>query len=321
MSVGPTVGFGKVPRMGDFVRVRANTEPTASFEGWIQEAVAYGEAKRTHQWPTIYGQGAIHAFVFRPPAKTKPTSVLAGVFRPSVDAVNRRFPLVIGASLDAVTVAPGPHLLPLVLGDFFEETTQALMGLDVCASLQEFEARVTVVQPPRLDSAPARSREYEGWAMSTPQWMAWGTVYGQAESRQAIHAIQTIIDCFSTLRGVEPPTTPLSVRVPLGGGGVAAAAFWIDVVRRIARWRSTVPTFFLHFDGYKGWMLVQLGDTPHSSLLELFAPDPGSDHVCDLMGNATFDPDRILARMPPAIAQVLADPSRPVGDLLNALAQ
>ena len=46
-------------------------EPTASFEGWIQEAVAYGEAKRTHQWPTIYSQGALHAFVYRPPAKSK----------------------------------------------------------------------------------------------------------------------------------------------------------------------------------------------------------------------------------------------------------
>jgi type VI secretion system ImpM family protein len=314
-------GFGKVPRMGDFVRVRANAEPTASFEGWIQEAMAYGEAKRRDGWPAIYAQGAIHAFVYRPPKKAKTPSVLAGVFRPSSDAVGRRFPLVVGAPLAEQTVAPGPHLLPLVLGDFFEQATSQLMTVDSVGSLEEFERHVGRVATPYLDDAGARNAEYSQWAHNTPLYTVWSILYGDGNSPQPIHAISTITECLASFRGLEVLNTPLSVRVPLGAGGVAAAAFWIDVVRRIARWSATVPTFFLHFDGYTGSMLIQLGDTPPSSLLELFAPDPSSDHVCDLMGTATFDAERLLGRLPPAVAQVLRRADRPVNELLAVLSQ
>jgi type VI secretion system ImpM family protein len=323
MSTTPALvsGFGKVPRMGDFVRVRSNAEPTASFEGWIQEAMAYGEGKRRDQWPTIYAAGAIHAFVYRPPKKAKTPSVLAGVFRPSSDAVGRRFPLVIGAPLAEQTVAPGPHLLPLVLGDFFEHATSQLMTVDAVGSLEEFERHVSRVAMPYLDDAGARHTEYNQWAYNTPLHTAWSVLYGFGNSLHPIHAISTITDCLASFRGREALDTPLSVRVPLGSGGVAAAAFWIDMVRRIARWSATVPTFFLHFDGYTGSMLLQLGDTPPSSLLELFSPDPSSDHVCDLMGTAKFDADRLLARLPPAIAQLLQRGDRPVSELLAVLSQ
>ncbi|MEO7092717.1 MAG: type VI secretion system-associated protein TagF [Polyangiales bacterium] len=314
-------GFGKVPRMGDFVRVRANAEPTASFEAWIQEAMAYGEAKRRDDWPAIYGNGAIHAFVYRPPKKAKTPSVLAGVFRPSSDAVGRRFPLVVGAPLAEQTVAPGPHLLPLVLGDFFEQATSQLMTVDSVGSLEEFERHVGRVNAPYLEDAGARNAEYDNWAHNTQLSTAWSVLYGFGHSPHPIHAISTLIDCLVPFRGKQALDTPLSARVPLGSGGVAAAAFWIDMVRRIARWSATVPTFFLHFDGYTGSMLIQLGDTPPSSLLELFAPDPSSDHVCDLMGNARFDAEKLLGRLPPAVAQLLQRGDRPVSELLGVLAQ
>ena len=323
-NTSQVAGFGKVPRMGDFVRVRAHAEPTASFENWIQEAMAYGEAKRGAAWPAIYQGGAIHAFVFRPPKKSKsasPASVVAGVFRPSLDAVGRRFPLVVAAPLAEQIVAPGPHLLPLVLGDFFEAATQQLMTVDSVGSLEEFERHVSRVASPYLDDAAARNAEYTQWAYNTPLATAWSVVYGDPNSRQPIHAINTISECLASFRGKEALDTPLSVRVPLGSGGIAAAAFWLDIVRRIARWNATVPTYFLHFDGYTGSMLVQLGDTPPSSLLELWAPDPASDHVCDLMGAARFDEGRLLARLPPPVAQLLQRGDRPVIELLNVLAQ
>lgn len=313
-------GFGKVPRMGDFVRARAHTEPTASFEAWIQEGMAYGEAKRA-DWTNVYAGGAIHAFVFRPPKKAKATDVYAGVFRPSNDAVGRRFPLVIGASLDDKTAAHGPHILPLLLGDFFEQTTSTLMMRESVSTLADFERQVDNLTPPRLDEAASRIWEYDQWAQQTPIWSAWAVVYGDGASLAPIHAVHTIRECLGNMRGQETPSTPLSIRVPLGQGGVAAAAFWIDVVRRIGRWGATVPTFFFHFDGTSGTMLLQLGDTPPSSLAELWSPDPSSDYVCDLMGNARVDPDKIFAKLPPALTAALQQTTQPVTTLLAALTQ
>ncbi len=320
MTFGGVSGFGKVPRMGDFVRMRAHEEPTATFEGWIQEAMAYGENKRKDRWPAIYSGGAIHAFVFRSPKKARQQNLLSGVFKPSQDAVGRRFPVVIGASILEQTVAPGPHLLPLVLGDYFEEATSTLFNVDNVGSLSDFERAVDRIGPPRLDSAGSRSSEYQQWSSITPTWTAWSTVYGSEAARAPIHAIHTIRECLATFRGQETLDTPLSLRLPLGGGGVAAAAFWIDVVRRIARWNTTVPSFFLHFDGFTGSMLLQLGDTPPSSLIELWEPDPSSDYVCDLMGNARFDEAKILPKLPPPVAEMLQRHDRPVAEFLAALA-
>jgi type VI secretion system ImpM family protein len=306
--------------MGDFVRASAHSEPTASFESWIQEGMAYGEGKGG-DWNAVYAAGAIHAFVFRPPKKSKATSVYAGVFRPSNDAVGRRFPLVIGAALDERTVAAGPHVLPLMLGDFFEQVTSTLMMRESVGTLSDFENQVGRVVTPQLDGANASVWEYDQWAHHTPIWNAWAAVYGDSASIAPIHAVHTIRECLSGLRGQETPSTPLSLRVPLGLGGVAAASFWIDVVRRIARWGATVPTFFFHFDGTSGTMLLQLGDTPPSSLAELWSPDPSSDYVCDLMGGARFDAEKILAKLPPPLAQVMQQTNRPVNELLAALTQ
>lgn len=324
-------GFGKVPRMGDFVRAHAHTEPTASFEGWIQEAMAYGEAKRGAGWQGAYATGAIHAFVFRPPKKAAaqaalraapgPSNVYAGVFGPSNDAVGRRFPLVIGASLDERSAAAGPHVLPLLLGDFFEQVTSTLMMRESVASLSDFENAVARVAAPRLDQAASSTWEYDQWSQQTPIAGAWGAIYGDVASLAPIHAVNTIRECLLPMRGQETPTTPLSLRVPLGQGGVAAAAFWIDVVRRVGRWGATVPTFFFHFDGTQGAMLLQLGDTPPSSLAELWSPDPSSDYVCDLMGGARFDVEKVLANLPPALATAMQQTNRPVTELLAALTQ
>ena len=310
-------GFGKVPRMGDFVRMRAGAEPVASFEAWIQEAMAWGEAKRAAQWPQIYGGGAIHGFVYRAPKKSKSTSLLAGVFRPSHDTVGRKFPLVIAASIPEQVVAPGPHLLPLVLGDFLEGATHALLNADHVASLADFENLVDRVAAPYLDGSSAAA-EYDRWSWHTQLWTAWQAVYGEPYTH-AVHAVHTIIEALAPFRGTEAPSTPLSVRVPLGGAGVAAASFWLDVVRRAARWGGTVPSFFWSFDGQTGSMLIQLGDTPPSSLCELWRPDPASDHVCDLVTPGTYDANRILGKLPPAVAEVLRRGSGPVADFLAAL--
>ena len=87
--------FGKIPGMGDFLRVRVHSEPMMSFEQWIEQAMGYGDAKRGQAWPGIYGGGNIHAFVYRAPRAARSMAVLAGIVKPSRDAVGRRFPLVV----------------------------------------------------------------------------------------------------------------------------------------------------------------------------------------------------------------------------------
>ena len=47
--------FGKIPSMGDFVRV--GCKPLASFETWVESGMAQGEAKLKDRWPDVYAKG------------------------------------------------------------------------------------------------------------------------------------------------------------------------------------------------------------------------------------------------------------------------
>jgi len=311
--------FGKIPRMGDFVRMRSTGEPLSSFEGWIVEAMASGEDRRGPQWASQYAAGSMYAFLFRAPKAAKATSVLAGVLRPSQDAVGRKFPLVVCAPIVETAISRAPHLLPLVLGDFLEGATHALLSADAIASQQQFEDHVSRIPAPRFDAADHASNEYAQWTQMTPLHTAWSSIYGEPYPPAVLHALYTIIEAIAPFRGQEAPATPLSVKLPLGGGGVAAAAFWIDVVRSSARWRATVPTSFWHFDGASGSILIQLGETPTSSLVELWSPDPHSDHVCDLTLPTQVDQQKTLGRLPPPVAETLQRPDGLVMHLLEAL--
>lgn len=327
---GAFVGaFGKIPRMGDFVRIRANAEPTASFQSWIEQGMAYGEGKRGVGWASAYNRGSIFAFMYRMPrTKLAPgmsPAVLTGIVKPSNDSVGRKFPLVVFAPVLERTICAAPHLMPLALGDFLERATDVVLEAEHLGSAAELEARVQRVPPPMFDQAAATTREYESWTRMTYVPNAWNAIYGpataEAGSARPLHAIHTIIEALAPFRGQESPATPLSVRLPLGVGGGAAAAFWIDIVRRIALWRSTVPTCFWSFDGTSGTILIQLGETPASSLAELWSPDAKSDHVCDLTEATSVDRARFLGRMPPHIAARLDRNDTLVADLLGALVQ
>jgi hypothetical protein len=218
-------------------------------------------------------------------------------------------------------VMGAPHLMPLALGDFLEAATDVALETEQMQTAQQLDARVSRVQPPRFDQAVNTVREYETWTRMTYVQNAWTAIYGDPRSAGPLHAIHTILEALGPFRGQECPATPLSVRVPLGVGGGAAAAFWLDIVRRVARWRATVPTCFWSFDGTSGTILIQLGDLPTSSLAELWSPDANSDHVCDLTSAASVDRARFLGRMPPQLAHMLERPDTLVADLLNALVQ
>lgn len=319
---GAFVGaFGKIPHMGDFVRVRVHSEPTTSFHSWIEQGMAYGDAKRGQAWAQVYQAGQIHAFMYRVPSNVQSSAVLTGIVKPSNDAVGRKFPLVVFSPVLERLVAGGPHLMPLALGDFLERATDVVLEAERMTSQQQLEARVAQLPPPQFDQAAMTTREYENWTRMTYVANAWLAIYGEPNSARPIHAIHTIIEALGPFRGQENPSTPLSVRLPLGVGGGAAAAFWIDIVRRVGRWRTTVPTCFWSFDGQSGSILIQLGDTPASSLAELWSPDSRSDYVCDLTSATSVDRARFLGRVPPHVAQRLDRGDTLVVDLLGALAQ
>ncbi len=305
--------FGKVPQMGDFLRTGSRLIP--SFETWLEAGMAWGEKKHTAAWPTVYAAGPAHAFVFRPPAQAAEKEIVAGVLRPSRDSVGRKFPLVVFVRLPERPPATVPHLMPLVLQDFFTAASQASMDGDSTTSASEYQKRLSTMTPPAL-ALDATGDSYDLWSYGTSLSELWTTIYGDPRSEAPLAALRAIRDALAPFAGQEYTLTPLSVRLPLGSGGASAAAFWVDVVRRIAHWRAIVPTFFSRADG----ILIQLGATPPNSLAELWSADPDSDVVCDLtteMGHGRRAD--ILRALPRDVGVKLERGNTMVSDLLEVL--
>jgi type VI secretion system ImpM family protein len=317
---GRPCAFGKVPRVGDFVRAWTDAAPVPMFEELLTEGMSWATTRRA-TWESDFGRGVAHAFVYRPSSKQPQDALLAGVIRPSHDAVGRLFPLVFAVPIEARAAASAPHLLPLLLGDFLEQATDASLRADAIKQPYDLESYVTHLRAPALELGWVRG-DYDAFARGTGIGGALASVYGDAWSIRGPHAIHTIIEALAPVRGREPPDTRLSLRLPLGAAGTAAVAFWLDLVRAAGNWQRTVPSMFWRADEQSGVLLLQLGDTPSSSIAELWSPDEDADLVCDLVaGSQTIDPARALAKLPPRVSAALHSANTPVSAFVDVLWQ
>jgi hypothetical protein len=144
-------------------------------------------------------------------------------------------------------------------------------------------------------------------------------VYGAEGLSIAAGAIRFAVEAVRPMRGVERPRTPLTLRLPLGAAGGAAVCFWVDLVRRAAGWRSTIPSFFWSHDGETGTMLLHLGDAPRSTLVDLWIPGGDRAELCDLTHPLSSTALSAVPELPPALARCFGGECR-VADLVAAAA-
>lgn len=321
-ALGTPGVFGKVPKMGDFVRVG---KPVSGFETWLEAGMAWGAKKHGEAWQERFDAGAPHAFVFRSrpaePRSSEPRTLVAGVMRPSRDRVGRRFPLTVYASLDEPWCSRVPHLLPLLLRDVLVSAMHVLSSADSAEDASFFEDAIKPALQPAVRSldAAATSAEhaYTNWSRTTLLRFAWSALFDEPESDAPLVALKEIRESLAPFAQQENLSTPLGLRLPLGAGGADLVAFWVDVVRRTARWRTTVPTFFW---GNGGPFLLQLGVTSPGALSELWCPDPDSDVIFDVGVRRSFEHRAaLLASLPGQLAFKLERADTSVSELLDGL--
>lgn len=322
--------FGKIPKAGDFVRLGAQSEVTRGFEEWLHQGVQVAHDKRGSSWKATFLGGGTYAFVARVPLNGNANELgrMAGVVRPSHDSVGRAFPFVVYTLLPE---AVAPYLLPQALGSFLDDAASAAFASEN-ASAAEIEQRLRSIAP--VADAHQILPAYDHWAHTTRLSSLWHDIYGTADSTHGAYCLYLLTEMAKPFRGQAHLTTPLALRVPLGRAGVLAAGFWIDVVRSALQWNlggsaggSTTslsnatgvrtPTFFWYFDGYRGDVIIQLGRTPPSSLVELWWPDPRNEAMTDLLQAKPWGDS--LARLPTHVRIVLERSHSTVAELVAAL--
>jgi type VI secretion system ImpM family protein len=310
--------FGKVPWREEYLRLHAQAEPFAKFDAWLTECIEWAAARALGGWGEAYRAGRINAFAFRP--RDAGVGLLAGAMGPSWDGAGRAFPLVV-----ATTVAPTaelgrcPETLPLLLEEFWQRASDLV---DQVKSAQALEWVEHLAAATATSWSPAVEvlASYEQWACTLPLAELWTLIYGRLAASQSAAALRIVLHALRPCVGIERPKTPLTLRLPLGAAGGAAVCFWIDLVRRAARWGATIPSFFWSHDGTNGAMLLHLGDPPRSTLAELWMPSAGRDEFCDLTLPITKERVDFLPVLPAAVARLFDGGEHPVAELVRAAA-
>src|SRR5262249_29591391 len=157
-----------------------------------------------------------------------PDALLCGALAPSRDSAGRLFPLAVGAPLRmAPALLARPELLPFTLEGLWAEATGALA--DLMGATAQAASTLTLGAGQDADVA-APAALYGDWAIALPLVALWALLGPALVSPAA--PLRLLLETLTPSRGVEPSSTTLSLRLPLGAGGGAALCCWLDVVRR-----------------------------------------------------------------------------------------
>jgi type VI secretion system ImpM family protein len=312
--VGPTGAIGKLPSRAEYLPVPSHAPSFAAFDAWLTSASEWAVRGAGPAWPEAFAQGAMHGFVFRAEGGPLDTA-LCGALAPSHDSAGRLFPLGLGASVRMPReLLTRPELLPFSLEDLWAEATAGLADL----------MSLRTPTPPVLPALGAHdadvgdaARLYDDWVSNLPLLELWALL-GPALSQPAA-TLRLLLEAIAPARGVEPPTTTLSLRLPLGLAGGAALCVWLDIVRRYLVWQSTLPSLFWSHDGTTGAALLLLGRPPKAALAELWLPSGRHDDIVDLTQPVDAAATAAFSPLPPALAATLTAPQASVAQLLATL--
>lgn len=309
--------FGKLPARDDFVRLGPADEAVRVFDRWLGTGVEWALARSGAAFRERFATGAAQAFVYRAPGSG--ATLLVGALVPSRDRIGRPYPLLATSTMTLGSSAlAAPHALPLVFEDAWQVAGQLVTSLaygtvELDAASLEAEA-----PPPSMRHSLARDA-YGDWTRELALGDLWRLLYGEAPPEQPARALQLLVEAARYTRGLERPDTPLSLRLPLGSAAGAAVCFWIDLVRRVLRWRETVPSFFWTHDGETGCLLLHLGNPPVCTVSELWLPTHDRDEVLDLAVTISAEQLAHVPPLPPPIQAALTG-SGAVNRLLDACA-
>ncbi|MFO0757150.1 MAG: type VI secretion system-associated protein TagF [Byssovorax sp.] len=311
----PQIGcFGKLPATGDFIRLNAGGDELASFDRWLGSSIDFARQTLGPSFDSAYAP-AVGLFIYRGEGKGNepPARGMVGAWAASRDNAGRSYPMVVFGSYDynqlvATGAALPIALWPLLSAAYDLATNGRMMPVD------GFLERVSRLSPPLLDDAETANAGYRGWLSTQPMKALWDTGFGTDAGRYwVVHNIMASVEPF---RGQELSKTGLCLRLPLGAGDAYAAAVWMDITLRLAKWGRTLLNAF--------WtpqktVLIHLGPPHVATFKELIAPSQDADHVADLCGAPTMDEQASRRALGPHLESLTARTDLSLASFLDGL--
>ncbi|HEY1334995.1 MAG TPA: type VI secretion system-associated protein TagF [Myxococcaceae bacterium] len=301
-SPGPAV-YGKIPAQGDFLRANVVDPAAVEFSRWLEEAQEgmYRTGAALPELPVCF----VHAV---PGART----AVVGALLPSRDAVGRVFPFATFLPVDAGQLARSYPRAPLAFSMFLGEV--ARLGRDA-TSLGAAAVLERLRQLPLPGPAEwALADELTDRLLDQPTGGLLASL-GQAPAGAA-YGLRTFLGACTTDAAEFPARTRVVLDCPLAGEGPAV---WLELARRVLRWRSPPPFFWT--EAAPPRLLISLGAAPASVLGLVARPDPRSNLVWPLRTTQQTAAETALAALTAEQRAAVGDPDRTLRELFSAFLQ
>jgi type VI secretion system protein ImpM len=313
----PQIGcFGKLPATGDFVRLNAGGEEVASFDRWLGSSIDHARRVLGQNFEAVYPH-SVGLFIFHGEVQNgePPARAIVGAWCASGDNAGRLYPMAVFGSYDyAQLVATGAALpialWPLLTAAYELATNGRYMPVDV------FLERVSHVALPSLDDPEGAGAGYRGWLTTQPMRALWETTVGSEAKR--FWVVQNIAASVEPFRGQDLPNTSLCLRLPIGAGDAYAAAVWMDMTLRLAKWKNTLLNAF--WSPQKA-VLIHMGPPHVATYRELISPTTDADHVADFTGNPWGDEATARRALGPQLDALVARTDLSLASFLEGLGQ
>lgn len=252
--------IGKITGEPEFLR------SGSPLDGWLYAGFEAAFERWGEDWRGVFRAGSAFAFLW---------GDFCGIVAPSRDSVGRDYPLAICAP-----IVGGTHPAVLLASRGFLENASALLrdARSTRMTRDELAWLLSGLRVPTDDDVRDAALEYEHWLRTTQAREGWAPMVP------------------SGLLEVQMAKEGGVMRVPIGGGGAAAAALWLDVIERtigrpgasfwsadegtLAVWKNT-PTSLIGslWPGEPGgtWVTGTLAEVPSSGSMAEFITSLGED--------------------------------------------
>jgi type VI secretion system protein ImpM len=143
--------FGKIPGLGDFASRRLPDTFVRRWDDWLQRGLLHARSDQGDAWIERYLVAPIWRFWLSP--GTLDDSGWAGLLMPSIDRVERHFPLTLAQPQDSLATA-------LAAVDWYRALDAAARQvLDLSFTVDDLEQVLRAIAPPRavgVDGGPRR---------------------------------------------------------------------------------------------------------------------------------------------------------------------
>lgn len=149
--------FGKIPGLGDFLRVNLPAGFIQPWDTWLQESMLAVREQLGEGWNDAYLSAPIWRFTL--PAGAAGSKCVTGILMASVDRVGRQYPLTLAARHDA----PNTVVSHFANGPTFEQLENiALAALDDHSTRDSLTAALEAVQITPTGDAGQATLPYAG---------------------------------------------------------------------------------------------------------------------------------------------------------------